>query len=96
MVYRLEILHSAQKQLEKPERGDRERVVAQIRALAAQSRPPGCATLSGRPAWRVRVGAYRVIYEIHDEMLLIWWSPLGADGACVHSGDVVTFPLKAH
>lgn len=25
----------------------------------------------GRPAWRVRVGDYRVIYEIHDGNLTI-------------------------
>ncbi len=27
--------------------------------------------MSGRPAWRIRVGSYRVIYEIHDDRLLV-------------------------
>jgi len=27
--------------------------------------------LSGRPAWRVRVGDYRVICEIHDDRLVV-------------------------
>ncbi|MBX3179441.1 MAG: type II toxin-antitoxin system RelE/ParE family toxin [Candidatus Hydrogenedentes bacterium] len=35
------------------------------------SRPPGCMKLSGRPAWRIRVGSYRVICEIHDGRLLV-------------------------
>jgi hypothetical protein len=33
-------------------------------ALAAEPRPHGCQKLSGRDGWRIRVGAYRVLYEI--------------------------------
>ena len=35
-------------------------------ALAADTRPSGSRKLTGRPGIRVRVGAYRVIYEIDD------------------------------
>lgn len=35
-------------------------------------RPHGCVKLTGTDnEWRIRVGAYRVIYEIHDQVLLI-------------------------
>ena len=43
-----------------------ERIRDTIRGLAEDPRPPGCAKLTAREAWRLRVGDYRVIYEIDD------------------------------
>ncbi len=71
MTYRVDILPSAQKQLAKVDRNDRSRIISAIRALATDCRPHGCKEFSGRPAWRIRVGVYRVIYEIHDDHLLV-------------------------
>ncbi|MGI8966712.1 MAG: type II toxin-antitoxin system RelE family toxin [Limisphaerales bacterium] len=34
-------------------------------------RPSDVKKLKGRSAWRIRVGDYRVIYEIHDRILRI-------------------------
>jgi len=42
-----------------------------IRALAQDPRPPGCLKLSGREGWRIRVGDYRVIYEIDDSLKVV-------------------------
>ena len=42
-----------------------------IHELANDPHPHGSKKLSGRPAWRIRVGAYRVIYEIFADRLLI-------------------------
>jgi len=43
------------------------RVVAALRILADNPRPPGCRKLTGSDRdWRVRVGDYRVVYEIDD------------------------------
>lgn len=43
------------------------RIVARIRALAENPRPPGCHKLTGsRNDWRIRIGDYRVVYEIDD------------------------------
>ena len=71
MTYTVEILRSAQKQLAKIDGQDRERIIDAIRALANDPRPPGSKKLSGRSAWRIRIGTYRVIYEVHDERLLV-------------------------
>lgn len=71
VTYSVEILRSAQRQLAKVDRQSRPRIVVAIRALTSDPRPAGSKKLSGRSAWRIRVGAYRVIYEIHDERLLI-------------------------
>ncbi len=40
------------------------RIRAVIVLLAKDQRPPASRPLPGRPAWRVRVGDYRVIYTI--------------------------------
>jgi mRNA interferase RelE/StbE len=48
------------------------RLGAVIDALAANPRPPGCVKLAGEDAvWRVRVGDYRVLYEVHDDRLVV-------------------------
>jgi mRNA interferase RelE/StbE len=71
VTYTVEILRVAQAQLTRIARQDRDRIIAAIRALANTPRPHGCKKLSGRPAWRVRVGTYRVVYEIHDDRLVV-------------------------
>jgi mRNA interferase RelE/StbE len=53
------------------------RVQAVIALLAEDPRPPASRPLRGRPAWRVRVGDYRVIYTIEDDVLLIVVVTLG-------------------
>ena len=43
-----------------------ERILAALAGLELNPRPPGCKKLKDREAYRVRVGDYRSIYEIHD------------------------------
>ena len=69
--YRLEIKRSAAKELEAVPAKDRGRVAARIQALAADPRPAGAEKLSGQERYRVRQGVYRILYEIHDEVLVI-------------------------
>jgi len=77
-MYSLDILRRAQKQLARIDRQDHARVISAIEALSENPRPPGCKKLSGRPAWRIRIGSYRVIYEIHDDRLLVLVVAIGA------------------
>jgi mRNA interferase RelE/StbE len=58
------------------------RIQARLRAIESNPRPPDVKKLKGRPAWRVSVGDYRVIYEIHDRELLVMIVTIG------HRGDV--------
>ncbi len=71
MSYSIEILRVAQKQLAKIDRASQQRIIDGIRSLTENPRPSGCKKLSGRPAWRIRIGPYRVIYEIHEDQLLV-------------------------
>ncbi|MGA2401072.1 MAG: type II toxin-antitoxin system RelE/ParE family toxin [Syntrophobacteraceae bacterium] len=42
-----------------------------VRSLADDPRPAGVRKLTGREAWRIRVGDYRIVYEIHDDALVL-------------------------
>ncbi len=72
MAYSIEIPKSARKELEALPRPTGGRVVAAIRGLAVDPRPDGCAKLAGlRDTYRIRVGDYRVVYEVHDSVLRV-------------------------
>ena len=71
MTYHVEILQSAAKDLQRIHPDDRVRIITALQKLANDPRPPGCKKLSNRPAWRIRIGAYRVIYEIFDQKLMV-------------------------
>ena len=72
MAYRLEVSPRAQKDLKVLPTRERQRVADQIDALKADPRPKGCKELKGREDfYRIRVGDYRVVYQIEDEVLLI-------------------------
>lgn len=70
--YDLLISHSAEKTLKKLPKKDITRIVTTIEKLAIDPRPQGCRKLSGETdTYRVRVGVYRVIYEIEERILRI-------------------------
>ncbi len=71
MTYSVSILRRAQKQLEDIQGNDFDRVTEAIAALASNPRPPGCIKLTGRDGWRIRIGNFRVIYEINDGQFLV-------------------------
>lgn len=71
MSYAIDVRRSAQKSLSKINRQDQDRIIASIESLSDNPRPDGCKKLSGRPAWRIRIGSYRVIYEIEDDKLVV-------------------------
>ncbi len=71
MSYAVFILKRAQKTLTKLPDQDYQRIRDKIRDLGYDPRPPGCKKLTGRPAWRIRIGVYRIIYEIDDSQQTI-------------------------
>lgn len=77
MRYEIHILKSAQRSLAKITAGDQGRIIQAIKALAENPRPRGVVKLTGRNAWRIHVGTYRVIYEIEDKALTVIIIALG-------------------
>lgn len=66
MHHTILILRSAQKELADLPSEIFIRIRDAIQALEEEPRPSGCVKLSGREAWRIRIGNYRIIYEIDD------------------------------
>lgn len=48
-----------------------QRIRGAIELLAVDPRPPASRRLGGRPAYRVRVGDYRILYTVEDGVLLV-------------------------
>jgi len=71
VTYAVLIERRAQRALAKIAQPQRDRIIAAIQRLGDEPRPAGVKKLSGREAWRIRVGAYRVLYEIRDSQLIV-------------------------
>ncbi|MEO5913563.1 MAG: type II toxin-antitoxin system RelE/ParE family toxin [Luteolibacter sp.] len=70
--YRVDVTKSASKDLRGIDRMWIPKILAVIESLEVDPRPAGCKKLVGSEhTWRVRVGDYRVIYDIEDERLII-------------------------
>ena len=72
MSYRVEVSRRAAKSLQALPRKEQQRVRAVIDLLADNPRPPGCRAVAGEDrAYRVRSGDYRIVYEVHDDRLVV-------------------------
>ena len=77
MSYRIELRPAAIRALKGVHPRDRDRIRGAIALLGEDPRPPGAKALRGRDALRVRVGDYRIIYTVVDELLLVVVVTLG-------------------
>jgi mRNA interferase RelE/StbE len=78
MAYRIEIKPKPQKSLAKIPNPHRRRIAKAIDALVHDARPDGCAKIVGaRDAYRVRVGDYRIVYEVVDRVLVLYVIRIG-------------------
>jgi mRNA interferase RelE/StbE len=69
--YELLIRRRAQKQLAKVASESFDRICDRIRELSQDPRPKGSRKLAGRDGWRIRVGSYRVVYDIDDSKRIV-------------------------
>ena len=75
--YHIEVRPAAVRALRKLDPDIRPRIEGAIALLAEDPRPPASRPLRGRPGYRVRVGDYRIIYTVRDDVLLIVVVALG-------------------
>jgi mRNA interferase RelE/StbE len=70
--YRIDFKPSAAKSLAKLPTDLQKRIVRAVELLADNPRPHGVVKIAGDDnLWRIRVGDFRVVYEIHDRVLLV-------------------------
>jgi mRNA interferase RelE/StbE len=56
----------------------RRQIVNRIGALSEDPRPPGCEKLSGQSSrYRLRQGAYRIVYAVEDDLLVVFVVKVG-------------------
>jgi mRNA interferase RelE/StbE len=65
--YTLRILPRAEKELGALDSKPYQAIKEKIYELGDNPRPAGCRKLTDLPGWRLRVGDYRVVYEINDK-----------------------------
>lgn len=71
-MYEVLLERNAEKELRRLPSKVHDRIVEVIAALGTDPRPPGCRKLTGSKSdWRVRVGDYRVVYEIDHSVRIV-------------------------
>jgi mRNA interferase RelE/StbE len=69
--YKVVFRKSVSKDLRAFPKKDVERILKRTLSLQEEPRPHGCEKLSGQERYRVRLGVYRIIYEIQDDVLTV-------------------------
>ena len=69
--YRLVFKNSVAKDLRPIPNKDVTRILQRMEALKENPRPVGSEKLSGQERYRIRLGVYRIIYEVVDQLLVV-------------------------
>ena len=80
MTYRVVLRPAAVRALKRIDHRDRDRIRGAIALLGEDPRPPGARALHGRPGLRVRIGDYRIVYTVDDDILVVAVITLGDRG----------------
>ncbi|MPR32055.1 type II toxin-antitoxin system RelE family toxin [Salmonirosea aquatica] len=75
--YLVQLSKKAQKQLDKLPDSVADPILRAIYSLESEPRPFGFKKLKGRDGYRIRIGNYRVIYEVIDSLLIVEVITLG-------------------
>lgn len=71
-MFTIVIKPAAENQMDRLPGNIRARVLAALENLREDPRPPKAVKVSGQEnTWRIRVGDYRVVYEVHGDVLMI-------------------------
>jgi mRNA interferase RelE/StbE len=71
-MYRVTFRRSAKKALDALPKLVGDRIAVAIASLRQQPRPSGCRKIAGSEnGYRIRVGRYRVVYEVRDKELVV-------------------------
>jgi mRNA interferase RelE/StbE len=75
-MYRVRLARRAERGLRRIRQVDPrayDRLASAIRSLGEEPRPPSAVKITAfdPPAWRIRVGEYRIVYEIHEDEVLV-------------------------
>lgn len=82
-MYKIEYDKQVLKSIEKIPKKDKIAILDKIEALSFKPRPDGAVTMKGKynGYHRIRIGNYRVVYNIHDKLLIILVLKIGQRGS---------------
>jgi mRNA interferase RelE/StbE len=66
MAYDVFLKRSAEKELDRLPTNIHDRIIEHLVSLKEEPRPVGAKKLRGREGYRIRVGAYRILYVVDD------------------------------
>ena len=68
-LYTIRLERHAERELQRLPKDVVQRINATLERLTQEPRPQGVVKLTGQTGakWRIRVGAYRILYEINDQ-----------------------------
>lgn len=75
--YQIRLAQSVAKKLSKLPADIENRIIDSVQCLIYDPRPSGCKKLKGQDGYRIRVGDYRVIYQIKDNILTVFILDIG-------------------
>jgi mRNA interferase RelE/StbE len=70
-TYATKLSRQAQKEFDQLDRTLQTRIIKKLKSLEADPRSQGAIKMSGADSWRIRVGDYRIIYDIQDNVLIV-------------------------
>ena len=77
MKYRLIIRHQAERELGRLGHDDRERIGRKLLLLETNPFSAGVIALQGRRGYRIRIGNYRVLYELDEPSKIVIVTSIG-------------------
>lgn len=94
--YAIAVKRSAQKDLGRLPRRVQDQLSEAIADLAVEPRPPGVAKIEGRvDRYRVRVGDYRIVFDIDDDARLVTVTALGHRSAIYRRLSLIVFVIRS-
>jgi len=69
--YKVVFSRRVQKDFRKILKDEAQKILGAIKKLGRGPRPPDSRKLTGAELYRIRIGVYRVVYEIHDDVLVV-------------------------
>ena len=70
--YKIEVKKSAEKELRKIPRKALTGILDRIRSLSDDPHPKGSIKLTNKEEYRLRIGKYRVLYSVEDNILTVY------------------------
>ena len=75
--YKIQVKKSVEKELDKIPKKELLKILDKIKSLSDDPHPTGSTKLTNQEKYRVRVGNYRILYKVEDNILTVFVVKVG-------------------